>query len=83
MALLIAIDSNGDTVEFYFSKARNLSTAKRVIRKALARHTRRGRIATDGIETDRIVIVQCDAESRYRARRFQTLSHDAQTARRL
>lgn len=30
-----AIDSNGDKVEFYFSKKRNLTVAKRFIRKAL------------------------------------------------
>ncbi len=31
-------DSNGDTVEFYFSKDRDLKAAKRFICKALARH---------------------------------------------
>ncbi|GAA5623391.1 IS6 family transposase [Brucella pseudogrignonensis] len=59
-----AIDSNGDTVEFYFSKHRDLTAAKRFIRKALARHGRPARIAIDGSETNRIAIVQCDAESR-------------------
>lgn len=83
VAVLIVINSNGDTAEFYFSKVPNLSAAKRFIRKALTRHTRPERITTDGIETGGIVIVQCDTESRHRARRFQTHSHDAQTARRL
>jgi len=59
-----AIDSNGDTVEFYFSKHRDLPAAKRFIRKALARHGRPARITLDGSETNRIAIVQCDAESR-------------------
>lgn len=61
-----AIDSNGDTVEFYFSKHRNLSAAKRFIRKALARHGRPVRITIDGSETNRIAILQCDAENRLR-----------------
>jgi len=59
-----AIDSNGDTVEFYFCKQRDLSAAKRFIRKALARHDRPVRITIDGSETNRIAIMQCDAESR-------------------
>jgi putative transposase len=61
-----AIDSNGDAVEFYFSKQRDLSAAKRFIRKALARHGRPERIIIDGSETNRISIVQCDAENRLR-----------------
>lgn len=61
-----AIDSNGDTVEFYFSKHRDLSAAKRFIRKALVRHGRPVRITIDGSETNRIAILQCDAESRLR-----------------
>ncbi|MFD1226515.1 IS6 family transposase [Pseudochrobactrum kiredjianiae] len=61
-----AIDSNGDTVEFYFSKHRDLTAAKRFIRKALARHGRPVRITIDGSETNRIAILQCDGESRLR-----------------
>lgn len=38
MYLYRAIDSNGDTVEFWFSKERYLRASKRFIRKALARH---------------------------------------------
>jgi putative transposase len=59
-----AIDSSGDTVEFYFSKERDLTAAKRFIRKALARHGRPVRITIDGSETNRTAILQCDAESR-------------------
>lgn len=59
-----AIDSNGDTVEFYFSKQRDLTAAKRFIRKALARYGRPVRITIDGSETNRIAILQCDAENR-------------------
>lgn len=40
MYLYRAIDGNGDTVEFYFSKDRDLKAAKRFICKALARHER-------------------------------------------
>jgi transposase-like protein len=35
-----AIDSNGDTVEFWFSERRNLTAAKRFLRKAMQRHGR-------------------------------------------
>ena len=64
MYLYRAIDSNGDTVEFYFSKDRDLSAAKRFIRKALACHGRPERITIDGSQTNRMAIMQCDAESR-------------------
>ncbi|TCQ73680.1 DDE superfamily endonuclease [Ochrobactrum sp. BH3] len=61
-----AIDSDGDTVEFYFCKDRDLTAAKRFLRKALARHGRPERITIDGSETNRIAILQCDAENRLR-----------------
>lgn len=61
-----AIDSNGNTVEFYFSKDRDLTAAKRFLRKALARHGRPERITIDGSQTNRIAILQCDAENRLR-----------------
>lgn len=59
-----AIDSNGDTVEFLFSKERDLEAAKRFIRKALARHGRLEKISIDGSQTNRTAIMQCDAENR-------------------
>ncbi|PJO48303.1 IS6 family transposase [Ochrobactrum sp. MYb29] len=59
-----AIDSNGDTVEFYFSKERDLISAKCFIRKALARHGRPVRITIDGSQNNRTAILQCDAENR-------------------
>ncbi|WP_208620238.1 IS6 family transposase [Brucella grignonensis] len=59
-----AIDSNGDTVEFLFSKARKLKAAKHFIRKALARHGRPEKFTIDGSQTNRMVIMQCDAENR-------------------
>ena len=61
-----AIDSNGDTVEFYFSKERDLSAAKRSLREALARHGRPVRITIDGSQTNRTAILQGDAENRLR-----------------
>ncbi|KAB2765989.1 IS6 family transposase [Brucella anthropi] len=61
-----AIDSNGDTVEFLFSKERDLKAAKRFIRKALARHGRPEKITIDGSQTNRTAIMQCDAENRLR-----------------
>lgn len=36
-----AIDRVGDTVEFWFIEQRDLPAAKRLVRKALARHGRR------------------------------------------
>ncbi len=68
MYLYRAIDSNGDTVEFYFSKDRDLQAAKRFIHKALARHGRPERITIGGSQTNRMAIIQCDAENRLRQR---------------
>src|SRR3712207_2427755 len=48
-----AIDSNGDTVEFWFSERRNLVAAKRFLRKALKRHGRPERIVLDGNQANR------------------------------
>jgi transposase-like protein len=63
-----AIDSNGDTVEFWFSERRNLTAAKRFLRKALKRHGRPERIVIDGSQTNREAIISCDAESRLQDR---------------
>ncbi len=60
MYLYRAIDSNGDTVEFRFSERRNLTAAKRVLRKALQRHGRPERIVIDGSQTNREAILCCD-----------------------
>lgn len=51
MYLCSAIDNNGDTVEFYFSRNRDLQAAKRFLRKALARHGGPERITIDGRQT--------------------------------
>ncbi|WP_201840769.1 IS6 family transposase [Microvirga zambiensis] len=59
-----AIDSNGDTVEFWLSERRNLPAAKRFLRKALKRHGRPERIVIDGSQTNREAILSCDAASR-------------------
>jgi putative transposase len=63
-----AIDSNGDTVEFWFSERRNLTAAKRFLSKALKRHGRPERIVIDGSQTNREAILSCDAESRLQDR---------------
>jgi putative transposase len=63
-----AIDSNGDTVEFWFSERRNLTAAKRFLRKALKRHGRPERIVIDGSQTNREAIVSCDTADRLRDR---------------
>ena len=64
MYLYRAIDGAGDTVEFWFSKHRDLPAAKRFFRKALARHGRPDRIVIDGSQTNREAIVSCDATDR-------------------
>ena len=63
-----AIDSTGDTVEFWFSERRNLTAAKRFLRKALKRHGRPERIVIDGSHTNREAILSCDATSRLQDR---------------
>jgi putative transposase len=66
MYLYRAVDSVGDTVEFFFSENRDLIAAKRFIRKALKRHGRPDRIVIDGSQTNREAIIACDGESRLR-----------------
>jgi transposase-like protein len=63
-----AIDSNGDTVEFWFSERRNLTAAKRFLRKALKRHGRPERIVIDGSQTNREAILSCDTTDRLQDR---------------
>jgi putative transposase len=53
MYLYRAIDSNGDTVEFWFSERRNLTAAKRFLSKTLKRHGRPERIVIDGSQSTR------------------------------
>ena len=68
-----AIDSAGDTVEFWFSEHRDLPAAKRFMRRALARHGRPDRIVIDGSRTNREAIISCDAEDRLRDRSRRAL----------
>jgi transposase-like protein len=63
-----AIDSNGDTVEFWFSERRNLAAAKRFLRKALKRHGRPERVVIDGSQTNREAILSCDTTNRLQDR---------------
>jgi transposase-like protein len=63
-----AINSIGDTVEFWLSECRNLTAAKRFLRKALRRHGRPERIVIDGSQTNREAVLSCDAESRLQDR---------------
>ncbi|MER8792471.1 transposase [Mesorhizobium sp. M0983] len=52
MYLYRAIDSVGDTLEFFFSEHHDLPAAKRFLRKALAHHGRPNRIVVDGSQTN-------------------------------
>jgi transposase-like protein len=63
-----AIDSIGNTVEFWFSERRNLTAAKRFLGKALKQHGQPERIVIDGSQTNREAILACDIESRLRDR---------------
>ena len=63
-----AIDSDGDTVEFWFSERRNLTAAKRFLRKALKGHGRPERIVIDGSQTNREAILTCDTADRLQDR---------------
>src|SRR5215213_7990374 len=63
-----AIDSNGDTVEFWFSERRNLAAAKRFLNRALKRHGRPERVVIDGSQRNREAILTCDTESRLQNR---------------
>jgi len=50
--LYCAIDSNGDTVETWFSERRNLTATKRFLRGALERDGRPERIGISGSQTN-------------------------------
>ncbi|TDQ10904.1 transposase-like protein [Phyllobacterium brassicacearum] len=62
-----AIDSVGDTVEFFFSEHRDLAAAKRFFNKALNRHGRPDRVVIDGSQTNREAIISCDMIDRLRS----------------
>lgn len=64
MYLYRAIDSVGDTVEFWFSEHRDLPAARCFLRKALVRHGRPEHIVIDGSQTNREAIISCDVENR-------------------
>jgi transposase-like protein len=68
MYLYRAIDSLGDTVEFYLSERRNLAAAKRAVARALGRHGRPERIVIDGSQTNREAVMSCDTTNRLRDR---------------
>jgi putative transposase len=68
MYLYRAIDSHGDTVEFWFSERRILAAAKRFLSKALKRHGRPERIVIDGSQTNREAILSCDTTDRLQDR---------------
>jgi transposase-like protein len=68
-----AIDSNGDTVEFWFSERQNLTAAKRFLRKALKRHGRPDRVVIDGSQTNREAVISCDMAGRLQDRSRRNL----------
>jgi len=64
MYLFRAIDSNGNTVEFWFSERRKFPAANRFLRKALQRHGGPERIVIDGSQTNWEAILSCDTARR-------------------
>ncbi len=68
MYLYRAIDSVGDTVEFWFSEHRDLPAVKRFFTKAFNRHGRPERIVIDGSQTNREALVSCDTTCRLQDR---------------
>jgi transposase-like protein len=68
MYLYRTIDSNGDSVEFWFSERRNLVAAKRFMRRALKRHGRPERIVIDGSQTKREAVLAYDTTDRLQDR---------------
>jgi len=73
MYLYRAIDSVGERVDFWFTEHRDLSAAKRLLRKALAGHGRPDRIVIDGSQTNLKAIVACDTENRLQSSFRQAL----------
>ncbi|MGF9762748.1 IS6 family transposase [Microvirga sp. 0TCS3.31] len=63
-----AIDSHGDTVEFWFSERRSLAAGKRFLSKTLKRHGRPERVVIDGSQTNREAILSCDMTNRLQDR---------------
>ena len=63
-----AIGSNGETVESRFSERRNLTAAKRLLRKASRRYSRPEQIVIDGSQTNRKAILSCDTADRLQDR---------------
>ena len=55
-------------MEFWLSERRNLTAAKRFLRKALKRHGRPERITIDGSRTNREAILSCDTTDRLQDR---------------
>ena len=65
MYLYRAIDSVGDTVEFYFAETSRPYRRKRVSSGRLSmRHGRPDRVVIDGSRTNREAICSCDTENR-------------------
>jgi putative transposase len=73
MYLYRAIDSIGDTVEFWFSEKRNITAAKRFLSKALKRRGRPERIVIDGSQTNHKAILGCDTADRLQDRAWRDL----------
>ena len=68
MYLYRAIDKGGATVDFLFSRTRNLKEAKRFFRRAYARHGLPVQVTIDGSQTNLEAARTCHAEVRMRDR---------------
>jgi hypothetical protein len=68
MYLYRAIDSHGNTVEFYLLSCATLPPPNRVVERAFARQERPERIVIDGSQTNREAVMSCDTTNRLRDR---------------
>src|SRR5690606_14972003 len=64
MYLYRAIDSVGDTVEFWFSEQRDLPSANLFFTMALNRNARPGCVVIEGSQNNHEAIVSCDTTTR-------------------
>ena len=72
MYLYRAIDSVGDTVDFFFSEHRDLAAAKRFFKQALDRHGPPDRVVIDGGWTNSEAIASCDQTYRIESDALET-----------
>jgi len=74
-----AIDTYGDTVEFYFTANRDLAGCEALSAQGSGSPWQAGPIILAGSQTNRVAIIQCDAEKRLGRPEDPSLSDPANT----